>query len=98
MGSETPDDLGEFDDPSPVAIVMGIIHTSSEHVQDHSVGPLNLTIAPRVRDGGVICIDEVVGIEILEVRRGEMGAEVGDDAIRGAESVDDLLQKLGCNL
>jgi hypothetical protein len=58
-------------------------------LQDHVVGPLDLSIGSWVSDGGPIHTDVAIIAELDELFSTELGAFVGDDRVGDPEAIDD---------
>jgi hypothetical protein len=56
-------------------------------LEDHAIGTLDLAVAPRVGDRGVVDVDGVVLAEIPKGRASEGCTQVGDDPIWHTEAM-----------
>jgi hypothetical protein len=56
-------------------------------LKDHAIGTLDLVVALRVGDRGVVSVDGVVLTEIPNGRAGKGCTQVGDDPVRYTEAV-----------
>jgi hypothetical protein len=65
-----------------------------EAAADEPVGLFDLAIGLRMRHRCVLDLDNELFGEFLKLARGEVGAVVGDDAVRYSVSVDDGLKEL----
>jgi hypothetical protein len=65
-----------------------------EPLEDHTVGVFDMIVAPRVGHQSIVDVDVVVLAVIPELSSSEQCSQVGDDPIRDAESVGDLLDQL----
>jgi hypothetical protein len=69
-----------------------------QRIKDHTVHSLSLSVSPWVRHRNVLDNYASVIAEVPEIVTGERGPQVGDDAIRQAEAVDNLVEQLSCLL
>ena len=65
-----------------------------ESLEDHAIGPLDLTIGTRVPDRGPINPDAVSVIEVQELLPGEVCSVVDDDAVWNTKPIDDVEEEL----
>ena len=61
-----------------------------ESLEDHAIGPLDLTISTRVSNRGPIDPDAISIIEVQEPLPGEVCSVVGDDTVRDTKPIDDV--------
>ena len=64
-------------------------------LEDHAIGPLDLSIAPWVRQRGVVDVNEVVLAKVPKLGTRKCGPKVDDDPVGYPETVRDLLDELG---
>ena len=65
-----------------------------ESLEDHAIGPLDLTISTWVSDQGPIDPNAVSIIEVQELLPGEVCSVVGDDTVWNTKPIDDVKEEL----
>ena len=63
-------------------------------MEDHAIGPLDLTVDTWVSDQGPIYPDVVSITEVQELLPGEVSFVVSDDAVRNTKTLDDVKVEL----
>ena len=61
-----------------------------EFLEDHAIGPLDLTVGTWVSDRGPIDSDAIPITKVQELVLGEVSPVVSDDAVGNVEPVDDV--------
>ena len=69
-----------------------------ESIKDHAVRPFDLAVGSRMSNGDIFDGDATVFVEVPKVMASKCSSEVGDDAVRETESVDDVFEELDCFL
>ena len=69
-----------------------------EGIKDHAVRPFDLAVGSRMGNGDVFDGDALVFIEVPKMMASKHSSEVGDNAIRETESMDDIFEELDCFL
>jgi hypothetical protein len=64
-----------------------------DSLKDHAISTLDLVVAPRVGDRGVIDVNGAVLEEIPKGRAGKGCTQVGDDSVRYTEVVRYVLHE-----
>jgi hypothetical protein len=67
-----------------------------DSLKDHAIGTLDLAVAPKVGDRGVVDVGSVVLIEIPKGGPCNGRAKVGDDPVSYTEAVCNVLHELCC--
>ena len=80
--------------PSSSLLLELIEDVGLESLEDHAIGPLNLTVGTRVSDRGPINPDAVSIIEVQELLRDEVCSMVGDDIVWNTKPIDDVKEEL----
>ena len=63
-------------------------------MEDHAIGPLDLTISTWMSDRGPVDPDAVSIIEVPELFPGEICSMVGDDIVWNTKPIDDVEEEL----
>jgi hypothetical protein len=77
-------------------LIVCSIQSFLQQIKDHTVCSLNLSVSPWVRHRNVLDNCASVIVEVLKIITGERGPQVGDDAVRQAEAVDNFVEQLSC--
>jgi len=80
--------------PSPSILFESVKNAGLESLEDHAIGPFDLTVSTRVSDGGTIDPDAVSITKVQELLVGEVGSMVGDDIVRNSKPIDDVEEEL----
>ena len=67
-----------------------------EGIKNHAVRPFDLAVGSRMSNEDVFDGDVMVFIEVPKVMASKCSSEVGDDAVRQTESVDNIFEELDC--
>ena len=80
-------------DPSPDIPIELVEDVGLESLEDHAIGPLDLTVGMWVPDRGPIDPDVVSVTEVQELLPGEVSSVVSDDTFRNTKTIDDIKEE-----
>ena len=78
----------------PGLFIESVEDTWLNSLEDHAIGPLDLTISTQVSDQGPIDPDVVSIIEVQELLPGEVCSMVSDDTVRDTKPIDAIEEEL----
>ena len=98
LGLESPDYRWQFFEPSVQMLLIFLIQSLFEGIKDHAVRPFDLAVGSRMSNEDIFDGDATVFAEVPKVMASKCSSEVGDDAVGGTKSMDDIFEELDCFL
>ena len=87
-------DCWDLYNPSPGVLIESVEDAWLKSLEDHAIGPLNLTVSTWMSDRGLVNPNAVSITKIQKLLPSEVSFVVSDDTVRNIEMIDDVKEAL----